>query len=108
MYTWIPAAVLLVISAATLLLWLYLKKQTGIEIIRKAELHARQLAEDSARYAETIKREANLEAKDKFYAMKSEVGETGNRPSQRVAKPGAAVASERGEPGSKGRAAGRS
>ena len=42
-------------------------------MISQAELHAKQLAEDSARYAETIQREANLEAKDKFYSLKNDL-----------------------------------
>ncbi|HSP07062.1 MAG TPA: ribonuclease Y [Acidobacteriota bacterium] len=70
---WIQAAILVSIAGATLLTWLFLKKKAAHDIISRAELHARQLAEDSARYADTIKREANLEAKDKFYAMKTDL-----------------------------------
>jgi ribonuclease Y len=67
------AAILLAMSSASLLVWYHLKKTAGREIILKAESHAKQLAEDSARYAETIKKEANLEAKEKFYTLKSEL-----------------------------------
>lgn len=69
----IQAAILVTIGCATLLIWYFLKKHTAREMIAGAELQARQLAEDSARYAETIKREANLEAKDKFYSMQSDL-----------------------------------
>lgn len=70
---WIYAAILFACGGLTILVWLHLKRKTVAEIISKAELQARQLAEDSARYAETIKKEANLEAKDRFYSMKTEM-----------------------------------
>lgn len=70
---WIHAVILITIASGTLFAWLYLKKRAARDIIDKAEVRARQLAEDSARYADTIKREANLEAKDKFYAMKTDL-----------------------------------
>ena len=69
----IEAAILIFVSSTSLIVWYQLKKKAGFEIIARAELHAKQLAEDSARYAETIKKEANLEAKDKFYTLKSEL-----------------------------------
>lgn len=69
----IYAVILLVVASASLFVWYQLKKKGVREIVARAELHAKQLAEDSARYAETIKREANLEAKDKFYTLKSEL-----------------------------------
>jgi ribonuclease Y len=68
----IHAAILAISAAAFLIIWYQLKKHAARQIISRAELHARQLTEDSARYAETIKREANLEAKDKFYTLKND------------------------------------
>lgn len=73
MLYWILPAILAAVTCACILTWFSFKKRNAHQIITSAELQARQLAEDSARYAETIKREANLEAKDKFYVMKSEL-----------------------------------
>lgn len=67
------ATILIFISSASMLVWYQIKKNVAREMILKAEVHAKQLAEDSARYAETIKKEANLEAKDKFYTLKSDL-----------------------------------
>lgn len=70
---WIHAGILISIAATSLLAWYNLKKKFVQHMVARAETHARQLTEDSARYAETIKREANLEAKDKFYILKSDL-----------------------------------
>lgn len=70
---WILPAILAVITSACTLTWFSFKKKAARDIIARAEIQARQLTEDSARYAETLKREANLEAKDKFYVMKSDL-----------------------------------
>jgi hypothetical protein len=63
----IYTAILIITGAVFITVWFLIKKKTINTMIARAELHAKQLAEDSARYAETIQREANLEAKDKFY-----------------------------------------
>ncbi len=69
----IYAAILIITGAVLLTVWFFIKKKTINAMIARAELHARQLAEDSARYAETLQREANLEAKDKFYSLKNDL-----------------------------------
>ncbi len=69
----IHAAILITTGSVLLLVWFLIRKKTIHGMISQAELHAKQLAEDSARYAETIQREANLEAKDKFYSLKNDL-----------------------------------
>ena len=69
----IHAAILTVGITIALVLWSYLKKRAAENLVRNAEQKAKQLADDAARQAETLKREANLEAKDKFYNLKNDL-----------------------------------
>jgi ribonuclease Y len=69
----IHAGILILVAASGILIWYNVKKRAIQDTLARAELHAKQLAEDSSRYAESIKREANLEAKDKFYGLKNDL-----------------------------------
>src|SRR5436305_8488760 len=71
-----PSAVYLVLSAlasagaiAAVLYWIASRKRIAAEIVGRAEEHARQLRSQVEREAESLKKEAHLEAREKTHAL---------------------------------------
>jgi len=68
----IPAAVGLVAAGIVFAVWVANRKRIAAETIGRAEEQAERLARDAARDAETLKKEAILEAKEKSHGLQME------------------------------------
>ena len=58
-----------VVTIAAILWWIASRKRIASEVVGRAEEHAQQLRAQASRDAESLKKEAQLEAREKSHAL---------------------------------------